>query len=125
MRVRAVVGLLAALAWPVLAAATRTEVYAIVGARVITVSGATLERGTVVVNDGVIEAVGADATPPPAARVLDGTGLTLTPGLIDGFSNIGLPSPPPGPLPRREAARLRSRSPRRRWSSIASDLRRR
>jgi imidazolonepropionase-like amidohydrolase len=95
MRVRPVVGLLAALAWPVWAAAARTEVYAIVGARVVTVSGATLERGTVVMTDGVIQAVGADVTPPAGARVLDGTGLTVTPGLIDGFSSIGLPSPAP------------------------------
>jgi imidazolonepropionase-like amidohydrolase len=75
------------------AAAEKPEVHAIVGARVVTVSGAVLEPATVVLRDGVIQAVGATVAVPPDARVLDGKGLTLTPGLIDGFSGLGLPAP--------------------------------
>jgi imidazolonepropionase-like amidohydrolase len=75
--------------------AAKTEVYALVGAKVVTVSGASLDAGTVVLRDGVIEAVGATATVPPDARVIDATGLTLTPGLIDGFGGVGLPTAPP------------------------------
>jgi imidazolonepropionase-like amidohydrolase len=86
----------------VTAGAEKKDVYALVGARVLTVSGAPLEAGTVVLRDGVIEAVGAGVTVPPDARVIDAKGLTLTPGLIDAFGGIGLPAPkrdrdkPPG-----------------------------
>jgi imidazolonepropionase-like amidohydrolase len=87
------------LAQPVSAPAARTDVYALVGARVVTVSGAALPSGTLVMRDGVIEAVGADAAIPPDARVIRAEGLVLTPGLIDGFSGTGLPAPTPHPSP--------------------------
>jgi len=73
------------------ARADKADVYALVGAKVVTVSGATLESATVVMRDGVIEAVGANVTPPRDARVIDAKGWTLTPGLIDGFGGVGLP----------------------------------
>jgi len=66
-------------------------VYAIVGARVMPVSGSVIENGTVVIRDGVLESVGS-AAPPVDARVIDAKGLTLTPGVIDGFGGIGLPA---------------------------------
>ena len=88
---------LAALAVFTLAArgtgAERTPVYALTGARVVTVSGAVLENGTVVLRDGLIQAVGAGLAPPPDARRIDAAGLVVTPGLIDGFGGIGLPAP--------------------------------
>jgi len=71
--------------------AGKDDVYALVGAKVVTVSGATLDSATVVMRDGVIEAVGAGVTPPRDARVIDAKGWTLTPGLIDGFGGVGLP----------------------------------
>jgi imidazolonepropionase-like amidohydrolase len=89
------------------AAAEKADVYAITGARIVTVAGPTIDKGTVVLRDGVIEAVGAVALPPDA-RVIDGAGLTLTPGLIDGFGGIGLPAPAPRP---REASPSPSPSP--------------
>ncbi len=92
-RVLAVLGLVAVVPC---AQAAKEDVYAIVGARIVTVSGATHETGTIVLRDGVIEAVGTAVAVPPDARVLDGKGLTLTPGLIDGFGGLGLPAPPPG-----------------------------
>lgn len=78
-------------------AQTRTDVYAITNARVVTVSGATIERGTVVVRDGIIEAVGATARVPADARVLDGTGLTVYPGFFDALTTLGLQTPQPRP----------------------------
>lgn len=69
------------------------DVYALVGGRVVTVSGAILEKGTVILRDGLIEAVGAGLPIPPDARVVAVQGMTLTPGLIDGFGGIGLPPP--------------------------------
>ena len=58
-------------------------VYAIRGARLVTVTGAPIESGTIVIRRGVIEAVGASAAIPPGADVIDGKGLTVYPGLID------------------------------------------
>jgi imidazolonepropionase-like amidohydrolase len=88
--------------------ADRAPVFALVGGRVVTVSGPVHETGTVILRDGLVEAVGAGIAVPPDARVIDAKGLVVTPGLIDGFGGVGLPgapargaggppsSPPPG-----------------------------
>jgi imidazolonepropionase-like amidohydrolase len=73
------------------------NVYAITGARIVTVSSATIERGTIVIRDGLIAAVGANVAAPPDARPIDGTGLTVYPGLIDASSTLGIPRPTPTP----------------------------
>lgn len=64
--------------------------YAIRNAKVVTVSGTTIERGTVVVRDGRIAAVGATVAIPKGAQVIEGTGLSLYPGLIDSGTVLGL-----------------------------------
>ena len=66
--------------------------WAITGARLVPVSGPAIAKGTIVVRDGLIVALGADVTPPADARVIDGTGLTVYPGLIDGYTALGMPS---------------------------------
>jgi imidazolonepropionase-like amidohydrolase len=70
------------------------QVYAIRGAKIVPVSSAPIEQGTIVVRDGVIVAVGpADKTPiPPDAELIEGSGLTVYPGFIDGFCALGMPS---------------------------------
>jgi imidazolonepropionase-like amidohydrolase len=75
------------------------NVYAITNARIVTVSGATIERGTLVIRDGLIAAVGANVAAPPDARPVDGTGLTVYPGIIDASSTLGIPRPTPSPSP--------------------------
>lgn len=75
------------------------DTYAITNARIVPVSGATIERGTVVIRDGLIAAVGANVTPPADARVIDGNNLTVYPGLIDSYTNLGLPDAGPSPSP--------------------------
>src|SRR3954471_10405322 len=65
------------------------NVIAIVNARILPVSGAAIERGTVVVRDGKIAAVGAGVTIPAGARVIDAAGRTVTPGLIDSGVQTG------------------------------------
>jgi imidazolonepropionase-like amidohydrolase len=67
--------------------------YAITNARIVTVSGAAIEKGTVVIRDGLIESVGADVKTPADAQVFDGTGLTVYPGFIDALTNLGLAAP--------------------------------
>src|SRR5271170_1879226 len=65
--------------------------FAITNARVVPVSGPVLETGTVVIANGLIQSVGASVTVPPEAWVIDGKGLTVYPGLIDGGTDIGVP----------------------------------
>lgn len=78
------------------------DIYAITNARIVTVSGPTIERGTVVIRGGLIVAVGPGVTAPADARVIDGAGLTIYPGLIDSSTSLGippaaaLPTPSPG-----------------------------
>ena len=66
------------------------ETYAIRNARIVTVTGAVIERGTVVVRDGKITAVGASAAVPSGAKIIDATGLSVYPGMIDSGTTLGL-----------------------------------
>jgi len=75
------------------------DTYAITNARIVTVTGPVIDRGTVVIRNGLIAAAGANVTAPPDARVIDGTGLTVYPGLIDSYTNLGLPEAAPSPSP--------------------------
>ncbi len=67
--------------------------YAITGARIVPVSSAPIENGTVVFSGGVITAVGANVTVPAGAIAIAGKGLTVYPGLIDMGSSAGLDGP--------------------------------
>lgn len=75
------------------------ETYAITNARIVTASGPAIERGTVVIREGLIVAVGANVNAPSDARIIDGAGLTVFPGLIDANTNLGMPEPSPAPSP--------------------------
>src|ERR671923_180148 len=66
------------------------DTYAITNARIVTVSGPVIERGTVVIRNGLIAAAGANVNAPPDARLIDGTGLTVYPGLIDSYTDLAL-----------------------------------
>jgi imidazolonepropionase-like amidohydrolase len=68
------------------------DTYAITNARIVPVSGAEIARGTVVIRNGLIAAVGANVATPPDARVIDGAGLSVYPGLIDANTTLGLPA---------------------------------
>src|SRR5579872_4959182 len=81
---------LAAFAW-----AEGPAVMAIRNARIVPVAGPVIAKGTVVVRNGLIEAVGASVTVPPEAVVVDGEGLTVYPGLIDALSTVGMPGGAP------------------------------
>jgi len=73
--------------------------YAIRGARIVTVSGATLEKGTVLIRGGLIQDVGANVDIPADAWVIDGHGLIVYPGLIDSLSTLGLAEAEPADAP--------------------------
>jgi len=95
--------ILAALSIPlatlVVAQRSAIDTYAITNARIVPVSGPVIERGTIVIRDGLIVSVGDKITPPADARIIDGTGLNVYPGLFDTNTNLGLPAPSPVPSP--------------------------
>lgn len=64
--------------------------YAITNARIITVTGADVERGTVVIADGKIAAVGATVAVPAGAQVIDAAGHMVYPGMMDAGTSMGL-----------------------------------
>jgi amidohydrolase family protein len=63
---------------------------AIRNAKIVTVSGAVIAKGTVVMRNGLIEAVGDNVAVPADALVVEGDGLTVYPGLVDGLSTWGM-----------------------------------
>lgn len=67
-----------------------TAVYAIRNAKIVTVTGATIDKGTIVIRDGKIAEVGATARIPGDAKVIDATGLSVYPGLINSNTILGL-----------------------------------
>jgi imidazolonepropionase-like amidohydrolase len=68
----------------------RAGTFAIVNARIVTVSGATIENGTLLIQNGKIAAVGANVSVPAGAERIDGKGLSVFPGMIDAGTNLGL-----------------------------------
>jgi len=68
-------------------------VYAIRDAQIVVSPGKTIPKGTIVIRDGLIADVGENARIPADARVIDGKGLTVYPGLIDAYTNLGIAQP--------------------------------
>lgn len=85
MGVRVAAVWLFALAIATSADAATPRVHAITNARIVTAPGQVIERGTVVVRDGIIVAVGAAVDVPADARIWKGDSLTVYAGLIDAF----------------------------------------
>ena len=69
---------------------TYTGTFALTNARIETITNGTIENGTVVLRDGNIEAVGANVAAPSDSEVIDCSGLTIYPGMIDGGTRLGL-----------------------------------
>ncbi|RME01205.1 MAG: amidohydrolase, partial [Calditrichaeota bacterium] len=88
------------------------NVLAFTHARIVLAPGKVLEKGTLVVRDGEIVAVGTSVTIPPDAVVKDVAGKTIYPGLIDLYTHYGLAKPAsrrgqgrPGAAPAPQAAK--------------------
>lgn len=74
-----------------LAAPAAAETIAITGGRVVVGDGSPpIDGGTVVIRDGRVVAAGAGVAVPAGATVVDANGKWVTPGLVAGFSRIGL-----------------------------------
>ena len=59
-------------------------------ATILTAAGPTIERGSILLLDGKIAAVGQTVTAPPGALVIDASGKWVTPGVIDTHSHLGV-----------------------------------
>src|SRR5437763_11593922 len=58
-------------------------------ATIMTAAGPTIEKGSVLLRDGKIAAVGTSVTAPADALIIEGTGKYVTPGSIDVAATIG------------------------------------
>jgi imidazolonepropionase-like amidohydrolase len=74
-----------------IAAPAAAETIAIVNGTVATGDGSgPIQGGTVVIRDGRVVAAGQGVRVPADARVIDATGKWVTPGIVAGFSSLGL-----------------------------------
>ncbi|HEY2915402.1 MAG TPA: hypothetical protein VGK21_18700, partial [Candidatus Angelobacter sp.] len=72
-------------------AAASNETIAIKGGKLLTITHGVIENGVVVMHNGRITAVGGAGTAIPAgAKIIDATGMTVYPGLIDSETRLGL-----------------------------------
>ena len=60
---------------------------AVTNATIITATHGTIEKGTILIRNGKIAAVGKDIAVPAGAQVIDGTGKYVMPGIIDAHSH--------------------------------------
>ncbi len=67
--------------------------WAITNARIVTVSGPVIPKGTIVIKGNRIEAVGANVSIPSGVKPVDAGGATVIPGIIDASTDIGLNEP--------------------------------
>jgi imidazolonepropionase-like amidohydrolase len=67
-------------------------VHAFTNARIVQAPGTTIEGATLIIRDGLISSVGS-ASIPQDARIWDMKGMTIYPGLIDAYSDYGMPKP--------------------------------
>jgi imidazolonepropionase-like amidohydrolase len=73
------------------AAGTSNETIALKGGKLLTITHGVIENGVIVMQNGRITAVGGAGTNiPSGARVIDVTGMTVYPGLIDSETRLGL-----------------------------------
>lgn len=72
----------------------RPRIYAITGAKIVAAPGRTIDKGTIVLRDGLIESVGASVAVPPDAVEIDGSGRFVHAAFIDADSSLGFAAAP-------------------------------
>ena len=70
-----------------------TGTYAIKNTTVTTAPGKTIAGATILIKNGLIEAVGTNVRIPNDAQIIDGDSLHIYPGFIDGASSAGISKP--------------------------------
>jgi imidazolonepropionase-like amidohydrolase len=66
------------------------QVYAITHAKVFPISGPPILDANVIIRDGKISAVGKGAAVPSGAKVIDGKGLEVYPGMFNAVTELGM-----------------------------------
>jgi imidazolonepropionase-like amidohydrolase len=64
--------------------------FALTNAKIYTVTNGIIENGTIIINNGLIEAVGANVTIPADAEVFDYQGREIYPGMVDSGTQLGI-----------------------------------
>ncbi len=64
--------------------------FALTNAKIYTVTNGIIENGTLLISNGIIEAVGTDVSIPADAEVIDVQGKEIYPGMIDSGTTLGL-----------------------------------
>ena len=59
-------------------------------ATIVTVTGGTVENGTLLIQGDRIAALGTDVDVPPGVEIIDARGLYVYPGMIDATTSLGL-----------------------------------
>ena len=92
LAVRIVLACAAVFAWPGAASAQSqpATTYAITHAKIFTLSGTTIDDGTLIIRDGKIAGVGVGLDIPAGAQVIDAKGLQIYPGIFDSITQMGL-----------------------------------
>ena len=87
-------GFLAAVGVTILLGAVTLEAQdkpiALKGAKLLTITHGTIDNGVLIMQGGKITAVGANVVIPADAQVVDASGMTIYPGLIDSETQLGL-----------------------------------
>jgi imidazolonepropionase-like amidohydrolase len=73
-----------------IAAFAQDKPVALKGGKLLTITHGTIDNGVIVMQGGKITAVGANVQIPADAEVIDATGMTIYPGLIDSETQLGL-----------------------------------
>ncbi len=68
----------------------QSQPVALRGATIHTVTSGVIENGTILFENGLISAVGANVQIPEGTRVVDVSGRHIYPGLIDAYSTVGI-----------------------------------
>jgi len=67
--------------------------YAIKGATIITAPGKKIDKGTLLIKDGLIVGVGSNLSIPPESIIINADSMFVYAGFIDGFSHVGVVQP--------------------------------
>jgi len=65
-------------------------IVAIKGGRVFTMSDGIMENGVILIENNRISEIGDDVNIPAGAEIIDASGMTITPGLFDSYTQLGL-----------------------------------
>lgn len=76
-----------------------TRTFVLKNATIIPQPGQMIEKGQILIKNGLIEAVGETVQAPVNAKVIDADSMYIYPGFIEGLSHTGVPRPKDGERP--------------------------